>query len=161
MSRITAVIIGLALAGGWVPAAAQNGVAFEGGVAMAAGESEFQAGIRASSMQPSHIGIDFALATFPDALANGVFNLMSDLDVEYRAPLGALAGISVRAGGSALVASADGSSGAAGGFNAGLGMILRVGAKTSFRADYTYRQYFGGGGSLGLSSLTFGLAIGY
>lgn len=160
MRCVTVMAFGLILCGAATGAAAQ-GVAMEGGASLAQGASAFQIGLRATSAKPGGVGLDFALATYPDAISNGAFALLSDLALEYRAPLGDAATASIRVGGSALVASAGGISASAGGINAGTGVILRLGENTGFRIDYTWRLFFGSGGSASLSSLTFGIHIGH
>ncbi|HKV70918.1 MAG TPA: hypothetical protein VJN62_06685 [Gemmatimonadales bacterium] len=160
MRCITVVALGLFLCGAATGAAAQ-GVAVEGGVGLAGGASAFQIGIRATSAKPRGVGVDFALATYPDAISNGALALLSDLALEYRAPLGDAATASIRAGGSALLASGGGLTASAGGVNAGAGVLLRLGENTGFRIDYTWRTFFASGGSASLSSLTFGIHIGH
>jgi len=87
--------------------------------------------------------------------------MIGALDVTYHIPMGEQSQAVERGGGSALVASAFGGTGSAGGVNAGAGVILQLAKTTAFRVDFTYRRFFGQGGSVGLSSLTFGIGIGY
>ncbi|HZH41277.1 MAG TPA: hypothetical protein VFD85_09715 [Gemmatimonadales bacterium] len=160
MRCITVVALGLFLCGTGTGAAAQ-GMSVEGGVGLAQGESSFQVGIRGMSTRTGGVGVDFAVATYPDAISNGAFSALTDLAIEYRAPLGPNASASIRAGGSALLVSGGGISGSAGGINAGTGVILGLSEKTAFRFDFTYRVIFSGGQSASLSSLTFGIVIGH
>ena len=160
MRHITVVAVGLLLCGAATSAAAQ-GTAVEGGVSLVGGASAFQIGIRGTTAKPGGLGVDFAIATYPDVLANGAFAALSDLALEYRAPLGDAATASIRAGGSALLASADGLTASAGGLNAGGGVIIRLGQKAGLRMDYTYRLFFTGGQTASLSSLTFGIHFGH
>lgn len=161
MRRFTMVLVGLMLSGGMAARAAAQGTSIEGGMGLAGGTSEFQVGVRGTTARAGGIGLDVSVATYPDALSSSVLNLLSDVGVEYRARLGESATASVRAGGSFLLVASSGASGSAGGFNAGSGVILRLGARTAFRVDYTYRLFLSGGASASLSSVTFGVLIGH
>ena len=160
MRWMTAVAFGVLFYGSAANAAAQ-GMSVEGGVGLAQGASAFQVGIRGMTTKVGGVGVDFAVATYPDAISNGALSVLTDLALEYRAPLGPNASASIRAGGSAALVAGGGISGSAGGINAGTGVILGLGEKTAFRIDYTYRMFFSGGQSASLSSLTFGIVIGH
>ncbi|HEY6809475.1 MAG TPA: hypothetical protein VI160_11895 [Gemmatimonadales bacterium] len=148
------------LAAGAVPAPAQGTFFIEGGPVSASGASDLQLGFRASRARFSGAGIDFALATIPSGFSQGIVLLMPDLDADLRTRLGDRSAFCVRLGGSSLIGFSGGGSGSGFGFNGGVGFVSRVGSSVALRVDFTYRELFSNGTSLGMSSLTFGLGIG-
>ena len=155
---VSAVALALVVApGGGVRA--QTSFALEGGVVTAFDEGLFQLGFRASPLVPGRAGADVAFATFPDALINGFFIGMIDLDVTYGVPLGANAGLYPRFGVSGLAGAGEGGGGGVGGVNFGGGIMARPTNGLGIRFDYTYRRFYSDGESQPLSSISVGLVL--
>lgn len=155
------ILAGLALAVAAAGTARAQGVAgVEIGTATAAGLSALQIGFRADNTRRGGVGVGIDLTTFPDAISNGEFSGLGDVDLTYHVPVGPAVAIPVSAGFS--MAGATGVFGA--GFNAGIGVIGRMGETVAVRLDYTWRHLsftgFGGSASGSLSSITFGLVFG-
>lgn len=156
-SVLTAASLALSLASP-ISARAQSALSIEVGFLTAFEEAVFQVGIRSTSVKAGGVGVDFALATFPEAVIEGVFFLMPNLDLTTAVPVGPRAWLMPRFGVSALVGAGEGGAGAVAGFNLGIGLIGRMGEKMGARMDVTYQRYLGGGSSVGFTALTFGVA---
>jgi len=155
-SVLTAASLALSLASP-ISARAQSALAIEAGFLTAFEESVFQVGIRSTSVKTGGVGVDFALATLPQAIGAGVFFLMPNLDLTTAVPVGPRAWLMPRFGVSALVGAGE-EAGAVPGFNLGIGLIGRMGERMGARMDVTYQRYVGGGSSVGFTALTFGVA---
>ncbi len=131
-----------------VSARAQSTTAFgvEAGVWNAFDESVLQVGFRVA---PTHGGfgtIDFAFATFPEAVSHGIILFQMDFDITHGVPKeDSPVAFFPRGGISFLTAGAlsGGGGGAVIGYNVGAGLFLRGSSKVGFRVDYTYRRFRG------------------
>ena len=139
---------------------AQGVAGFEVGMATADGLTAMQVGVRADNTRLGRVGVGIDLTTFPDAISNGAFSAMGDVDLTYHVPVGPTVAVPVSAGFS--MAGTSGVFGA--GFNAGIGLIGRMSERVAVRVDYTWRHLsftgFGGSADGSLSSLTIGLVFG-
>lgn len=138
-------------------ARAQSAFAIEGGFISAFEDAAFLFGVRLTQVKPGAIGVDFALATLPQAIAEGVFILLPNLDLTTPVPVGPRAWLEPRIGVSALVGAGE-AAGAVPGFNVGIGLLGRMGEKVGARLDVSYQRYLSGGESLGFTAVTFGVA---
>ncbi|HEV8265348.1 MAG TPA: hypothetical protein VGQ06_10375 [Gemmatimonadales bacterium] len=148
-------LIGLAVLP--VAAHAQTGYSLELGAVTAYEASLFQVGFRAAPSRGGRAAPDVALATFPDALVEGVFIGMLDLDLTYGAPLGEDAVLLPRFGVSVIAGAGGGGAGGAFGYNLGLGALARMSPTLGLRMDYTHRRFGDEGESLPLSSISIGI----
>jgi hypothetical protein len=143
------------------PAGAQTWLSVEGGLAGAGigfEEPLPQLGIRVAGAKPNGLNLDFSVALFPTLLAEGGLIAIPDLDIGYAVPVGDQVRIMARVGGSALAGVAGEGAGAIPGYNVGVGALARIGPRTAFRFDYTYRRLIEDGESYPVSSLTLGIA---
>lgn len=138
-------------------ATTQSALAVEVGFLTAFEDAVFQFGIRSTALKPGGVGVDFSLATLPEAIAEGVFFVMPNLDLAWAMPVGSRSWIMPRFGVSALVGAGEGA-GAIPGFNFGIGLLGRMGEKMGARMDVTHQRYLSEGESVGFTALTFGIA---
>lgn len=160
MRRATALLLFLSLIAMPDRADTQTAYAFEAGAVTAFDEAAIQLGVRVGPARGGIGSVDFAAATFPDAIAAGFFLFMLDLDATFG---GALSGEQIvlfpRAGVSVIGGAGNGGGGGAVGYNLGLGVLGRVSPRLGLRLDYTHRRFLGGGASLPLSSITVGIVV--
>lgn len=136
---------------------AQSAISAEVGFITAFEEAVFQVGVRWTTVKQGGVGVDFALGTLPEGIAAGVFVVLPNLDMTAAVPVGPRAWLLPRIGVSALVGTGE-DLGALPGFNLGVGLLGRIGEKMGARMDVTHQRYLSGGESLGLTTLTFGIA---
>ncbi len=102
------------------------------------------------------LGVDFALAVPPEAVAAGCFLGVGDLGPAFGVQ-GAAGGVQLRTGVSALAGECGDGGGAIAGFYAGLTGLLRTGRRTALRLDVTSRRIGDSGAimsiGIGLTSL--------
>ena len=138
---------------------AQRATSLEGGFITAFEDAAFLIGLRITAVKPGSLaGVDFSVSTFPDAIADGFWILMPNLDIAAPVAIGSSAWLLPRVGVSALVGFGGGSGGAAAGGNVGIGLLGRTGERSGVRLDVTHTRYLSGGESVGFTALTFGYA---
>lgn len=160
VSRVVPLVAALAIAG-VAGLCAQSGFTVEGGVVLAAGASDLQAGIRTDAVKSRGVGVEFSISTLPKALSEGVFIGISDLGPVGAIPIGGSAWLMPHAGLSGLVGVAGSEAGGALGFDVGLGVLSKPVAGAGVRFDLTHREFFKNGMSLGLTTLSVGFAFGH
>jgi len=144
----------------WPSLSGQSAVALEAGVITAFQESAtFQIGGRVTIAQPRSPGVDFAIATFPEAVAQGLFLFTPDLSVTVALPIGGKSWVLPRIGFSVLAGVFDGDAEAIAGFNVGIGVLGATSERMGVRMDLTHRRYVSNGQtSGGLLVVTVGIA---
>lgn len=154
------VLLGLCLA---PPAAAQSARSLEGGLLTAfENEAIFQFGFRITAARVGVPGLDFSIATFPEALVSGFILLTPDLSITYPVPVGERVWLTPRVGFSAFVGFGLDDGGGAGGlpgYHAGIGVLGQTNEKTGLRLDLTHRRLLDGGNqSESMLVVSFGFA---
>ena len=134
---------------------------FEAGSLGAFEDAGIQLGLRITPVRSNSAVFDVAVATFPDAITEGVFFFLFDVDVTFATPLATpemmlmpRAGLSLLGG-----AASSGGGGAAAAYNVGLGIFARVTPAVGFGLDYTHRRFVNAGDLSPFSSLTFGVVL--
>jgi hypothetical protein len=130
---------------------------FQAGVTPLEYASAFELGVRFSPRGP--VGIDVSIDVYPEYLTLGALASVADFSFAGNVPLGSVARVELRAGPSVLGIVAPGGALAAPGYNAGVGVVLTIDARTAVRADYTYRRLQLGEESYAVPSLTAGFVI--
>jgi hypothetical protein len=121
---------------------AQSSFTIEAGLVTALEDASLlHIGIRAAFAKARQVGVDFAVATFPEGVVEGVVLLTPDLDVTVPIPFGESAFLMPRVGASALVGFGSEGGGAIGGYNLGLGVMGAASPRMALRLDLTYRRY--------------------
>lgn len=155
MRSTVSALITLVLLASSRPTLAQTAYSVELGAVTAFDDAAVQIGARVAPGRGAMSGADVALATFPDALAQGLFLGMLDVDFAYGA---SVAGEKVllfpRLGASAIFV-VEGGGGAAAGYNLGVGVLFVTSPGLGVRLDYTYRRF---AGYLAFSSVSVGMA---
>ena len=119
-------------------------------------EATFLLGYRVTATKPGGVGVDFSVATLPQAWSETVITLL-DLDMTSSIAIGSQSWLLPRGGLTAALAW-GGFAGAAPGFNVGLGLLGRIGEHTGARLDVTYMRFIGDDETVGITALTFGFA---
>lgn len=156
--RFIAAALALVMPTGF--AAAQSGFSAEVGVLTAPGEGAgavLQVGLRVVFVQTRSVGVDFAIATIPEGIVEGVLLLTPDFDLTAAIPLGLKTWLLPRGGVSALVGVGGGAAGAVLGFNVGVGILGAIGASMGARLDVGYRRYISDGETAGLLGVSVGV----
>jgi hypothetical protein len=158
MTLVVALTLGTA---GVAAARAQSKMAagVEAGALHLFDESHLQLGLRVTPSRGGYGSVDFAFATFPDALSNGSLVFLMDLGITYGAPSDSSPVYVFPHGGVSLFTagglSGSGGGGAVAGYNFGAGLLLRASPSLGFSFDYTYRRFTSD--QVPVSSLTVGL----
>ena len=149
--------VGLAAA---PPLRAQSAVAVDAGVATLGDGRDaialFESGVRFSSLKPGHLGADFRIATFPQALTAGVFAFGADLDAVLVIPLGERVYATPRAGVSVIGGVSGAGAGGVPGVNYGFGLVARMNDPLALRIDYSH-FFYPGDPAVGASSFSVGI----
>lgn len=141
-----------------LPASAQGAaVSLQAGVAPFEGEHELEIGARFSPH--GSLGVDVSVDLYPGYLLLGALVGVADFSLAGNLPLGSVAGLELRAGPSVLGFVAPGAAEAAPGYNVGVGLVFTIDARTSVRADYTYRRLTIGDEAYHVPSLTAGFLV--
>lgn len=125
--------------------------AFEGDVRLA------QLGARVASAKPNALGGEFAVATTPQGLAEGIVVVGLDFSLSYTRAIQRDLLLVGRGGASALAAFGVGGAAGVPGYHFGFGVVVREQRSTGVRVDYTLRKIPGDYGAWSLSSLTLGI----
>lgn len=157
MRAAFAVVVSAGLAALPVRAPAQTGYSVEIGTVTAFEDALIQLGFRATPALAGRGGVDVAAAVFPDALADGVFFSMLDLDLTFGTRLAEDAILYPRFGASALVRAGGDGGGGVFGYNLGAGVLARTSPALGVRIDYTHRRFTSGGETVPFSSISFGI----
>ena len=137
----SSLVVALAISVATTEAIAQSGTSVEAGVITALDDAAIvQLGFRVTAVKKT-TGVDFAIATFPEGIASGLFLFTPDLDFAMAVPMGDRSWFYPRAGVSALVGVGGGGGGAVPGYNVGVGVMAATGRKMGLRLDVTYRKY--------------------
>jgi hypothetical protein len=140
-------------------APAQSALALEFGSVNAFSAATTQVGFRASPGRAERTGVDFAAATFPAAIREGLFLGMFDVDITYGVPVDEQLLLFPRAGPSFLFAVGDGGSGGGFGYNIGGGALLHISPTLGVRIDFTHRRFLGSSESLPVESISVGIVL--
>jgi hypothetical protein len=161
--RIITLVVTLTLGTPYVAAAcaqSKMAVGVEMGALHGFDQSLFQLGLRATPTRGGYGSVDFAFATFPDFLFDGVLAFLMDLGVTYGAPRDSSPVYFFPHGGVSLLAATQISGGGGGGgallgYNFGAGLLVPASPRLGVTVDYTYRRL--PDAEVPLSSITFGL----
>jgi len=133
-------------------------VSVQGGVTPIDNESSlFEVGARFSPR--GSFGGDVSIDLYPQAFEAAALAGVADFSFAANLRLGPVVVIEPRIGASLLGAAGPGGAIAAPGFNAGVGLLLAIDARTTLRADYTYRQLMAGDEAYPVPSFTAGFVI--
>ena len=150
----------LGLAAGPLGAPAQTLHGFEAGVASVMGEARLaQAGYHGTFHALRSLGIEYAVALAPQFLVHGVLLTGQDLDVGVGIGVGGPLILTARAGGSVLFAASTGGAAAAPGYNAGVGVLVRLSPRAALRLEFISRRFPAEYDDIRVSSVTLGFVI--
>jgi hypothetical protein len=147
-----------------IAAAAQTAVSVETGpFVLGDGDGSaatIQLGFRVGSLQANTVHADFAFATLPEAIANGILFGIADFDLGYDQRLATGLSLAVRGGGSTLFGlSGEGGAGFLLGYNVGGGIVTKWGECAGVRLDFTYRRIAVDRETYPTASLTLGIVV--
>lgn len=138
-------------------APAQRAESLEAGLLTSFEDAAFVMGYRATSVKQGRAGVDFTVATAPQAYADGFVNLFMHVDLTGSISVGSRSWLLPRAGLSVLAVAGE-DNGAAPGFNVGIGLLGRSSERHGLRFDVTHMRLIGEDGGIGVTTFAVGYA---